>query len=60
VGRNACILGFFSLTLVLKGIPGQMCAQCGEGYFDESTTKRIEEIAEQAERAGVQAVTAER
>ncbi len=41
------------MTLVIKGIPARVCDQCGEAYFDEATTKRIEDIAEKAEHAGV-------
>jgi YgiT-type zinc finger domain-containing protein len=42
------------MTLVLKGVPARVCNQCGEAYFDETTTRRIEEIAERVEHAGVQ------
>ena len=41
------------MTLVLKGVPARVCSQCGEAYFDEATTKRIEEIAERAHHTGV-------
>ena len=43
-----------AMTLVLKEVPARVCAQCGEGYFDEATTQRIEEIAASAQRTGVQ------
>ena len=42
------------MTLVLKRVPARVCNQCGEAYFDEATTKRIEEIAERVQSAGVQ------
>lgn len=41
------------MTLVLKGVPARVCGQCGEAYFDEATTKRIEEIADRARHTGV-------
>ena len=41
------------MTLVLKGVSARVCGQCGEAYFDEATTKRIEAIAEQAEHTGI-------
>ena len=41
------------MTLVLKGVPARVCGQCGEAYFDEATTKHIEEIAERASHNGV-------
>jgi YgiT-type zinc finger domain-containing protein len=43
-----------SMTLVLKGVPAAACSQCGEAYFDEATTRHIEEIAQKASHAGVQ------
>ena len=42
------------MTLVLKGVPARVCGQCGEAYFDEGTTKHIEEIAARASDVGVQ------
>ncbi len=42
------------MTLVLKGVPARVCSLCGEAYFDEATPRRIEEIADRVERAGVQ------
>jgi YgiT-type zinc finger domain-containing protein len=42
------------MTLVLKHVPARVCDQCGEAYFDETTTRRIEEIAQRVQDAGVQ------
>jgi YgiT-type zinc finger domain-containing protein len=42
------------MTLVLKGVPAQVCSQCGEAYFDEATTQHIEDIVEKAQHTGVQ------
>jgi hypothetical protein len=42
------------MILVLKAIPARVCDCCGEAYFDEDTTARIETIADQIENAGVQ------
>ena len=42
------------MTLVVKGIPAEVCANCGEEYVDEDTTGQLLEIAEQAAQAGVQ------
>jgi len=43
-----------TMTLVLKGIPARVCDSCGEAYFDEATTRRIEELVDQLQHAGVQ------
>lgn len=35
-------------VLVIKGVPAQVCTQCGEYYLDETTTLRLYEQAEKA------------
>jgi YgiT-type zinc finger domain-containing protein len=47
------------MTLVLKGVPARVCSQCGEAYFDEATTRHIEDIAEKAQHTGVQVAVQE-
>lgn len=42
------------MTLVIKGVPAQVCANCGEEYVDEDTTARLLNTAEEAARTGVQ------
>jgi YgiT-type zinc finger domain-containing protein len=41
-------------TLVIKGVPAQVCMNCGEEYVDEETTSSLLKTAEEAVRAGVQ------
>ena len=41
-------------TLVIKEVPAQVCANCGEEYVDEETTSDLLKTAEKAARAGVQ------
>jgi YgiT-type zinc finger domain-containing protein len=41
-------------TLVIKGVPAQVCTNCGEEYVDEDTTSRLLRTAEEAARTGVQ------
>ena len=41
-------------TLVFKKVPARVCANCGENYYDEETTTRLLDTAEEAVRAGVQ------
>ncbi len=40
-------------TLVIKGVPASVCANCGEEYVGEATTARLLRTAEEAVRAGV-------
>jgi YgiT-type zinc finger domain-containing protein len=42
------------LTLVVKGVPAQVCANCGEEYVEENVTSQLLQVAEEAARAGVQ------
>jgi len=42
------------LTLVVKGVPAQVCQNCGEEYVDGDTTKQLLQTAEEAAQAGVQ------
>ena len=41
-------------TLVFRKTPARVCANCGEAYVDEETTRRLLETAEEAVRAGVE------
>jgi len=41
-------------TLVIKGVPANVCANCGEEYVDEGTTTRLLKTADEAARSGVQ------
>jgi YgiT-type zinc finger domain-containing protein len=40
-------------VVVVRGVPAQVCQQCGESCTDEATTRRLEAIVEKARRAGV-------
>ena len=43
-----------SITLVIKGVPAEVCPNCGEEYVDEQTTRKLLKTAEEAIRVGVQ------
>jgi YgiT-type zinc finger domain-containing protein len=53
-GKTTITLERDRLTLVVKGVPAQVCENCGEAYVDEQTTAQLLASAEQAARAGVQ------
>ena len=40
-------------TLVIKGVPADVCANCGEEYVNEATTAQLLRTAEEAARAGI-------
>ena len=52
-GRVTVTLERDALTLVVKGVPAQVCPNCGEEYVDESTTAQLLETAEDAAGAGI-------
>jgi len=41
-------------TLVFKGVPADVCANCGEEYVDSEITAALLKSAEAAARSGVQ------
>ena len=42
------------LTLVVKGVPAQVCENCGEEYVDANTTAQLLHTAEKAAQSRVQ------
>lgn len=42
-----------SLTLVVRGVPAQVCRNCGEEYVDEAEAARLLRDADEAARLGV-------
>ncbi len=42
------------MTLVIKGVPAQVCANCGEAYVDEETTQALLRTAEQLAESGTE------
>ena len=41
-------------TLVIKGVPAEVCANCGEEYIGDDITERLLSAAEEAANKGVQ------
>jgi len=53
-GKTTVTLERNGMTLVFKGVPANVCVNCGEEYVDEKTTKQLLKAAEEAAKAGVQ------
>ena len=51
-GKGTVTLERDRTILVFKNVPAQICANCGEKYYDEETTIRLLETAEQAAQDG--------
>ncbi len=41
-------------TVVIKGVPADVCDTCGEYYLDEVATRRVMEIARRAVENGAE------
>lgn len=41
-----------AMTLVIKGVPGEVCDSCGEAYLDEDTMRNVDSIVEDAAASG--------
>lgn len=40
-------------VIVIRNVPAEVCENCGEAYFDQATTRRLLELADEAAKAGV-------
>ncbi len=40
-------------VVVVRGVPAEVCQQCGETYTDDATTRQLERIVDKARRAGI-------
>jgi YgiT-type zinc finger domain-containing protein len=54
LGKTTVTLERGGATLVVKGVPARVCANCGEAYADEEVTCRLLIASWNALRAGVQ------
>ena len=53
-GKTTVTLERDGTTLIIKGVPARICANCGEDYVDLKITARLLKDAEEAVCAGVQ------
>jgi YgiT-type zinc finger domain-containing protein len=53
-GTTTVTLERNGLTFVAKDVPAMVCADCGEDYVNEQTTRQILRMAEEAAASGVQ------
>ncbi len=53
-GKATVTLERDETTLVIKGVPADVCANCGEEYVGEDITARLLSAAEEAAEKGVQ------
>lgn len=53
-GKTTVTLERGKTTLVVKGVPAQICGTCGEVYLDRETSVRLLREAEKAATSGVE------
>jgi len=53
-GKTTVTLERDGTTLVIKGVPADICANCGEEYVDEGTTAQLLRSADEAVKSRVQ------
>jgi YgiT-type zinc finger domain-containing protein len=54
LGRTTVTLERRQTVLVIRGVPAQVCRNCGEAYVDETVTADLLKVAEEAVRTGIQ------
>jgi YgiT-type zinc finger domain-containing protein len=54
LGKATVTMERKNLTLIIKNVPAQVCANCGEEYVDDKTTVQLLKAAEETAKAGVQ------
>lgn len=54
LGKATITLEREGTILVIKGVPAQVCVNCGEEYVDEATTSLLLKTAEEVVQTGVQ------
>jgi len=52
-GKTAVALERGAMTLVFKGVPADVCANCGEAYVSAELSRQLLDTAENAAHAGV-------
>lgn len=53
-GTATVTLGREQLTMVVKGVPAQVCDNCGEEYLDADAADRLLQAADEAAQSGIQ------
>lgn len=52
-GRTTVTFQHDATTVIISGVPADICPQCGERYYDTGTTERLLAMAKEAARAGI-------
>lgn len=55
-GKATITLNRGDTSLVFKGVPAEICDNCGEPYTDQEVTEKLQESARQAAADGAEVV----
>jgi YgiT-type zinc finger domain-containing protein len=53
-GQTTVTLQRGETTIIIKGVPAEVCENCGEYYLSEAVTEQVLERAEQAVKNGAE------
>ncbi len=53
-GQTTVTLQRGETTIIIKGVPAEVCENCGEYYLSETVTEQVLERAEQAVKNGAE------
>jgi len=53
-GATTVTLERAGTVLIFKGVPAEVCSNCGEAYVDQGTTQRLLQEAEEVAASGAQ------
>lgn len=53
-GKTTVTLERDRTVMVIRGVPAQVCRNCGEAYVGEAVTEKLLRVAEEAVRSGIQ------
>ena len=53
-GQTTVTLQRDETTVILKGVPAEVCLDCGEYYLSEDVTEKVLECAERATQNGAE------
>jgi YgiT-type zinc finger domain-containing protein len=53
-GKTELVLRAPTTTLIVRDVPADVCDSCGEGYFSEEVSRRVQEMLDEAVASGVE------
>ena len=48
------IVDFVNYIIIIKNVPGKVCKQCGEQYFDNDTTEKLDKMVNKLKKLALE------